>query len=74
MSRKRGTVRKYNKIFLGNFFISRRKESFFETAEEDFRKQSQSNVWEPGENPGRLRHCNGYKLPMPPSESSGRRE
>jgi len=24
---------------------------------------SQSNVWEPGENPGRLRHCNGYKFP-----------
>ena len=24
---------------------------------------SQSNVREPGENPGRLRHCNGYKFP-----------
>ena len=26
---------------------------------------SQSNVREPGENPGRLRHCNGYKFPKP---------
>ena len=26
---------------------------------------SQSDVWEPGEIPGRLRHCNGYKFPMP---------
>ena len=33
---------------------------------EAFPPPSQSNVWEPGENPGRLRHCNGYKLPMPP--------
>jgi hypothetical protein len=41
---------------------------------EKFPPKSQSNVWEPGENPGRLRHCNGYKLPMPLSESSGRRE
>jgi hypothetical protein len=24
---------------------------------------SQSNAREPGENPGRLRHCNGYKFP-----------
>ena len=32
---------------------------FFETAEV-IPPISQSNVWEPGENPGRLRHCNGY--------------
>ena len=30
-----------------------------------FPPSTQSNIWEPGENPGRLRHCNGYKLPMP---------
>jgi hypothetical protein len=39
-----------------------------------FPPKTQSNVREPGVNPGRLRHCNGYKLPMPPSESLGRRE
>jgi len=32
---------------------------FFETAEV-IPPISQSNVWEPGVNPGRLRHCNGY--------------
>ena len=26
---------------------------------------TQSNVREPGEIPGRLRHCNGYKFPRP---------
>jgi hypothetical protein len=62
------------KILLGKKFIRRRKELFFETAEKVFRKQSQSNVREPGVNPGRLRHCNGYKLPMPLVESPGRRE
>jgi hypothetical protein len=36
-------------------------EPFFETAEVVSAKM-QSNVWEPGENPGRLRHCNGYKF------------
>jgi hypothetical protein len=43
---------------------------------EKFPPLSQSNVWEPGVNPGRLRHCNGYKLPMPlvPLAESGRRE
>jgi hypothetical protein len=61
-------------ILLGKILIQRKKEAFFETAEKVFRKQSQSNVREPGVNPGRLRHCNGYKLPMPPSKSSGRRE
>ena len=37
---------------------------------------SQSNVREPGENPGRLRHCNGYKFPRAtaPRQGSGRRE
>jgi hypothetical protein len=25
-------------------------------------RSSQSNVWEPGEIPGRLRHCNGYEF------------
>ena len=35
---------------------------------EQFPPTSQSNVWEPGVNPGRLRHCNGYKLPMPPTQ------
>ena len=37
----------------------------FETGGKVSAKQSQSNVREPGVNPGRLRHCNGYKLPMP---------
>ena len=32
---------------------------------EQFPPTSQSNVREPGVNPGRLRHCNGYKFPMP---------
>jgi hypothetical protein len=27
-----------------------------------YRQQTHLNVWEPGENPGRLRHCNGYKF------------
>jgi len=61
------------KILLGKISIQRKKEPFFESGGKVSAK-SQSNVWEPGENPGRLRHCNGYKLPMPPSESSGRRE
>ena len=42
--------------FLANGF-GRRNGLFFET--------TQSNVREPGENPGRLRHCNGYKFPKP---------
>jgi hypothetical protein len=29
---------------------------------ERFPPTMQSNVWEPGVNPGRLRHCNGYKF------------
>jgi hypothetical protein len=33
---------------------------------------SQSNVWEPGENPGRLRHCNGYKFPKVPPKRIGK--
>ena len=33
---------------------------------------SQSNVWEPGENPGRLRHCNGYKFPKVPPMRIGK--
>jgi len=32
----------------------------------------QSNVWEPGENPGRLRHCNGYKFPKVPPKRIGK--
>jgi hypothetical protein len=39
---------------LAGFYFRRRKELFFET--------TRSNVWEPGENPGRLRHCDGYKF------------
>ena len=37
---------------------------------------SQSNVREPGVNPGRLRHCNGYNFPgpLPRSAAAGRRE
>jgi hypothetical protein len=31
---------------------------------------SQSNVREPGENPGRLRHCNGYKFPKVATEAN----
>jgi hypothetical protein len=50
-----------DKICLGINFFWRKKEPFFETAEIKFRS-SQSNVWEPGVNPGRLRHCNGYKF------------
>ena len=45
-------------------FIWRKILALFETAE-NFRHLSQSNVREPGVNPGRLRHCNGYKFPMP---------
>ena len=41
---------------------------------EKFPPSSQSNVREPGVNPGRLRHCNGYKFPRPLDESPGRRE
>jgi hypothetical protein len=62
------------KILLGKKFIPRKKDALFETVENIFRQISQSNVREPGVNPGRLRHCNGYKLPMPPSTGSGRRE
>jgi hypothetical protein len=60
-------------FLLGKNSIQRKKDAFFETAEE-FPPTSLSNVWEPGEIPGRLRHCNGYELPMPPSKSLGRRE
>jgi len=48
------------KIFcLEIFLFSVELSPFFETAEV-IPPISQSNVWEPGENPGRLRHCNGY--------------
>jgi hypothetical protein len=56
------------KILLGKYFIPRKKELLFETGGKVSAKLSQSNVWEPGVNPGRLRHCNGYKLPMPPTK------
>jgi len=49
------------KKLLGNFFIPRKTEPFFETGGTVSAK-SQSNVWEPGVNPGRLRHCNGYNF------------
>jgi len=52
---------------LGKKIIRRKKEPFFETGGK-VSAQSRSNVWEPGVNPGRLRHCNGYKLPMPPTK------
>jgi hypothetical protein len=51
----------FRQICLGKFFIRRRMEPFFETAEV-VPPTMQSNVWEPGVNPGRLRHCNGYKF------------
>jgi hypothetical protein len=62
------------KILLGKKIIRRKKDALFETGGKVSAKSSQSNVREPGVNPGRLRHCNGYKLPMSPSESLGRRE
>jgi hypothetical protein len=62
------------KILLGKKFIPRKKNLLFETAEKVFRNLSQSNVREPGVNPGRLRHCKSYKFPMPLDESPGRRE
>ena len=62
------------KIFLGKYFIWRKKELFFETGGKVSAKQSQSNVREPGVNPGRLRHCNGYKFPMPPRNREGGNE
>src|SRR5580698_4304765 len=34
----------------------------------------QSDVREPGVNPGRLRHCEGYKFPVPLVKGPGRRE
>jgi hypothetical protein len=34
----------------------------FETGGIKIPPTSQSNVREPGVNPGRLRHCNGYKF------------
>jgi hypothetical protein len=49
------------KILLGNFFIQRKKELLFESGGK-FPPTMQSNVREPGVNPGRLRHCNGYKF------------
>jgi len=50
-------MKDFSKNLLADFHFRRRNELFFET--------TQSNVWEPGENPGRLRHCNGYKFPKP---------
>jgi len=41
--------------------VQRKTGSFFETAEE-ISPPMQSNVRESGENPERLRHCNGYKF------------
>jgi hypothetical protein len=35
---------------------------------------SQSNVWEPGEIPGRLRHCNGYNFQCHRCKSGRRNE
>jgi hypothetical protein len=49
------------KIVLETKNIQRKTELFFETGGV-FPPPSQSNVWEPGVNPGRLRHCNGYKF------------
>lgn len=53
-----GKLRPFRQNFfqkrLGKFLFRRRNGLFFET--------TQSNVWEPGANPGRLRHCDGYKF------------
>ena len=60
-------------FLLGIGIIPCRKEPFFETGGK-VSASTQSNIREPGEIPGRLRHCNGYKLPVPLDESPGRRE
>jgi hypothetical protein len=60
------------KICLGLILFWLKKEPFFETAEIKLRL-SQSNVWEPGVNPGRLRHCNGYNSQCH-CRKTGRRE
>jgi len=48
-------------FFLADFHFRRRNDAFFETGGK-FPPPSQSNVRESGENPERLRHCNGYKF------------
>jgi hypothetical protein len=47
--------------FLGKTQFGCTTRRFFEKAG-TFPPQTQSNVREPGVNPGRLRHCNGYKF------------
>jgi hypothetical protein len=58
---RRQQARNFRQICLGKFLIRRKMGAFFEMAEV-VPPAMQSNVWEPGENPGRLRHCNGYKF------------
>jgi hypothetical protein len=59
----RGIARKFSadKILLGIFFIRRRNEAFFENGGA-ISAHTTVKCWEPGESPGRLRHCNGYKF------------
>jgi hypothetical protein len=51
----------FRRNFLKGKNIWRRNKVFFEMDKLSL-SLMQSNVREPGENPGRLRHCNGYKF------------
>jgi hypothetical protein len=54
--------------FAWKSFVSRVERNRSLKAAGKFPPPTQSDVWEPGVNPGRLRHCNGYKLPRPPTK------
>ena len=54
--------RKENDFFSWQIFISDVELNRSLKWRKNFRRKTWSNVWEPGENPGRLRHCNGYKF------------
>ena len=62
--KSRAPLHKRGRIYkncLGKKKLWGKSASFFEMAE-GFPPLMQSNVREPGANPGRLRHCDGYKF------------
>jgi hypothetical protein len=64
----------FQKIFLANPLPRFTKEPFFEIANCLVRSITQTNVREPRENRGRLRHCNGLQTPTATGRSPLDRE
>jgi hypothetical protein len=66
----RQTLRSFKS--LGKNFKQGTNRSFFEMERTKVRTITQSNGREPGVNPGRLRHCNGYEFPKTTGRKAGK--